>query len=542
MPLKRDLGQHSLLFAGLSSIIGSGWLFGAQFAASLAGPAATLAWLLGTLIVLVIAAVAAELGTMFPVSGGTARYSHATHGPLVGFIAASSNWIWLAIAIPIEALASVQYMSSWGFEWTQNLYSGDELTPPGLVWAGLLVMVYFLLNYWGVQLFARVNNLITIFKIVVPALTALGLMLAAFDVGNLTGTNGGFMPYGASGVLTAVATSGIILSFNGFQSPLNLAGEAKNPGKSIPYAILGSVVISAIVYMLLQIAYLGAIDADTVAKGWNTISFSSPFAQLALLLNLHWLAFLLYADAFVSPSGSGITNMATSSRILYGMERNGVAPRILGKIDARYGVPRPAMWFNLGVSFLFLYYFRGWGQLAGVLSVAVIVSYLMIPISALALRRAAAHLHRPFHLRGMTILAPVAFVASAEMLYWARWPLTGHVLLVLSAPLPIYLWYRRHVSWQELLPELKSAMWIASFLPVMALVSFCGSKEFGGIGWLPYGWDMILVGILGLAFCYWGVSSAYDEPAVDELIMPEPPEFSDQPVAEAAAVPQPATI
>jgi amino acid transporter len=96
---------------------------------------------------------------------------------------------------------------------------------------------------------------------------------------------------------------------------------------------------------------------------------------------------LLYADAFVSPSGTGITYTATTARMLYGMERNGVLPKMFGRLHAVHGIPRMAMWFNLAVSFLFLFFFRGWGTLAAVISVATIVSYMAGPVSAMTLRR-----------------------------------------------------------------------------------------------------------------------------------------------------------
>jgi amino acid transporter len=521
MSLKRDLGPGSLLFSGIGAIIGSGWLFGAQRAAALAGPGATLAWILGAVLILTIAAVAAELGTMFPVSGGTVRYAQVTHGPLVGFIAAWANWISIVTAIPIEAESSIQYMSSWSYPWAQALLVNEQLTQPGLLLASALLIIYFLLNFWGVKLFARSNNLITVFKIAVPTITAVGLLLTAHHVSNLTGGDGGFLPYGGASLLTAVATSGIVLSFNGFQSPLSLAGEARRPEKSLPFAMLGAVLITAVVYVLLQIAFIGAVSPAVVARGWNTLSFTSPFAQLAIALNLNWLAVTLYVDAFVSPSGAGITDMATTSRMVYGMERNGLAPAILGRIDARYGVPRPALWFNLVVSFFFLYFFRGWGALAAVISVAAIISYFMIPISALALRRTAPHLDRPWRMPAMGILGRFAFVASVEMLYWAGWPLTGEVILVFVGAIPIYIWYRRSVALTDLLPELKAAAWLVLFLPTIAFVSWCGSRAFGGQGWLSYGWDMVVIAALALGFCEWGLRSAYANPATGSLETPE---------------------
>jgi amino acid transporter len=89
--LRREVGAWPLLFTGIGSIIGSGWLFGAGRAAAIAGPAAILAWIIGGLVVLTIAGVASELGGLFPETGGTVRYAYYTHGSLVGFLSAWAN-------------------------------------------------------------------------------------------------------------------------------------------------------------------------------------------------------------------------------------------------------------------------------------------------------------------------------------------------------------------------------------------------------------------------------------------------------------------
>ncbi len=99
-----------------------------------------------------------------------------------------------------------------------------SLTPTALTFAALLVIGYFLLNYWGVKLFARANSVITTFKFIIPAATILGLMLTGFHSQNFGGAGAAFAPYGWSAVFTAVATSGIVFSFNGFQ-------ESGEPGR-----------------------------------------------------------------------------------------------------------------------------------------------------------------------------------------------------------------------------------------------------------------------------------------------------------------------
>jgi amino acid transporter len=414
-------------------------------------------------------------------------------------------------------------MASWPWKWAQDLYvhlpnGAGELTAPGLAIAAGLVIIYFLLNFWSVKLFAHSNSAITLFKLVVPAATGLALIASGFHTSNFAvGIDGGPHVLDMAAVLTAVATAGIVFSYNGFQSPVNLAGEARNPARSIPFAVLGSIGIATVVYVILQLAYLGAVPSELLAKaGWRGIDFRSPFAELAIIVNLHWLAILLYADAFVSPSGTGITYTASTSRMIYGMQRNGTLPSVLGKLNPVYGVPRPAMWLNLAVSFLFLFFFRGWGTLAAVISVATIISYMTGPVSAMTLRRTAEKMHRPLRLAGLPVLAALAFIFATELLYWARWPLTGEIILLMVVALPVYLFYQAKAGWPDFARQLRAAWWLILYLPTIALLSWAGSSKFGGHDYLTWGVDLVVVAAVGLVFFMWGVRSGWSTPAVEQ--------------------------
>ncbi|WP_371520957.1 APC family permease [Kitasatospora sp. NBC_01300] len=498
---------------GLGSIIGSGWLFGAERAARLAGPASILAWVIGAAVALTIALTYSELGSMFPKAGGMVRYGQYSHGSLAGYLAAWANWIAIVSVIPGEATASVQYMSSWHFGWAQGLYNGKELTLSGVALASVLLVGYFILNWFAITMFAKTNTAITVFKVIVPTLTAGALLFAHFDTAHFT-DHGGFAPNGWSAVFTAVAVSGIVWAFNGFQSPLNLAGEARNPGKSLPKAVIGSILIALVIYVALQIAFLGAIPAADLSHGWSNLAYTSPLADLAMVWGLNWLALLLYADAFVSPSGTGMIYAATTSRMIHGVQENGHLPKIFGKVDAKTGIPRPALVLNLVVAFLFLAVFRGWGSLAEIVSVATVISYVTGPVAVMALRRLAPDLPRPVRLRAMPVIAPVAMVFGSLVLYWARWPLTGKVILLMAAGLPIWAWYELRKPWAELKPHLKAGAWMVAYLFVMAGVSWAGSTDFGGQGYLPEGWDLLVVAAIALAFYRWGVASAWANPSL----------------------------
>jgi len=100
-----------LLFVCLGSVIGSGWLFGALYAMQVAGPAAIISWVLGAGVMLILALVHAEVGGMYPVAGGSARYPHFSFGSLAGFASGWIVWLGAVTVAPIEVEAALQYLT-----------------------------------------------------------------------------------------------------------------------------------------------------------------------------------------------------------------------------------------------------------------------------------------------------------------------------------------------------------------------------------------------------------------------------------------------
>ena len=218
------------MLLGLGSLIGSGWLFGAWEASSVAGPAAIISWVIGFIVIGTISYNYIEIGTMFPQSGGMSNYAQYTHGSLLGFIAAWANWVSLVTIIPIEAVSAVQYISSWPWDWakpTQALMHNGSVSTVGLFVVYIIIIVFSLLNYWSVKLLTSFTSLISVFKLGVPLLTIIMLTISGFDAGNYGHSLNTFMPYGSAPIFAATTTSGIIFSFNAFQTIINMGSEIK---------------------------------------------------------------------------------------------------------------------------------------------------------------------------------------------------------------------------------------------------------------------------------------------------------------------------
>src|SRR5215211_3550502 len=247
--LHRDVSTLGLLFFSLGSIIGSGWLFTPLVATQIAGPAAIIAWVGGGAVMLILALVHAELGGMYPVAGGSARYPHFAFGSMAGFAIGWIVWVGSVTVAPIEVLAVTTYGIHF-FPWMMVEQGGTEvLTGAGIVVSIVLMAVFTVVNLLGVGSLAKSNNVIMIWKVAVPFLAVIVLLIVAFNPSNFTAQGGGFAPFGITGVLSALGVGGIIFSYQGFEQAIQLGGETRNPGRNIPLAVIGSMAIGVVLYI-----------------------------------------------------------------------------------------------------------------------------------------------------------------------------------------------------------------------------------------------------------------------------------------------------
>lgn len=532
---RKGLSLFALIMIGIGSIFGSGWLFGAGSAAQVAGPAALVAWVIGVIFIGMIAMSYAEVGSAYPIPGGMARYGHLSHGPVLGFLTGWAVWIATASLIPIESIAATQYMTSWSFGWAKGLVdpATHQLTLSGTAVSLILTLALWLTCFWSVQLLARANTVLTLVKFAIPVLAVLALVGSGFHTSNFT-DHGGFAPYGWPAVLTAVTTCGVVFAFNGFQAVVNLGGAAKNPGRAIPVALIGALALGLVIYSALQVAYLGSVPPELLerAGGWQGVNLNSPFADLAGLLMLHWVVTMLQFGAFISPAGSNIANVASAAYMVTNLAETGFFPRKLAAVHPRYGTARPAMWLNLAFSVvLLLTVGRSWQALAGVVSAAMVISYLIGPIAVGVLRRTRPELPRPFRLPAAGVLCPVTFAFAACALYWSKWPETGKitVLTLVAAPVAALVLWRR--GERQLLRQFAPAWWMIAFLVWTATVSALGGEEFGGRGVLPGVLGTALIAVTAPVFYFWAVRSGVKAHARGLTSAPTPTEADPAAVA-----------
>jgi amino acid transporter len=513
--LRREMGLIGATWSSETSIIGSGWLFGALLAAKAAGPAAVVGWLIGGVAIVVLALVHAELGAMYPVAGGTARFPHFAFGSVAGISFGFFSWLQAVTLAPVESYAVLQYLS---FYW-HGIYSTSTGTVTGLGFAVTIVLmaVFTAINFFAMRTFSRVNSAITWWKIAIPVLVIV-MLLTHFHGSNLS-AGGGFMPFGIKALFGAIPSAGIIFAYLGFEQADQLAGEIRDPQRNLPRALILAVLIGTLIYLLLQVVFIGALPPGQLVHGFGHIGnraiLTGPFAGLAGLLGLGWLATIVRIDAFISPSGTSLIYLTSTSRIGYGLARNRYFPQAFAKVDRR-GVPWISLIFSFLPGLVFLLPFPSWHSLVGLITSATVLMYAGAPLSLAALRRQVPDAVRPYRLPGARVIGPIAFILANLIIYWSGfevlWKL-GVALAIGYALIGIFMAFdkeRPPLDW-------KAAQWLPAYLLGMGLISWQGQYG-GGTGNLPFWWDMLTVAAFSLVVYSWAQAVRLPRAKVQELV------------------------
>lgn len=495
MQLQRSIGLIDLTFIAVSAIIGSGWLFAPLLTSQLAGPAAIFSWLIGGGAMLILALCFAEVMGILPVAGGIARIPHFTHGDVTSTVFGWSAWVGYNTAAPIETIAMLEYLAV-HFPWLFSGQAGESaLTGHGmLVGTGVLVLFMFI-NALGAKILIRTNTALTWIKLLVPIIVGVAIISTRFDVTNFT-ASGGFAPYGVEGIFTAVSAGGIIFALIGFRHVIDLAGEVKRPNVTLPLALCLSLLICLGIYLLLQIAFIGALPKEALAQGWSNLHFShnlGPLASIAVALGIAWVSVTLYAGALIGPFGGGLVAVGSMARLGYALSQNEFFPRFFEKLSTR-GVPLYSLLINLVFGILVLI-FVPFTEAVAFNGAAITLSFASGPLAVYILRKQLPDASRRFKLPAVTLVAVTGFVVATLIVYWSGWHTTWRLGLVVILGLILFAIgkWSSGVHLKDI--DLREALWLIPYGLGLGLISWLGDFG-GGLKIITYPWDTLAVALL----------------------------------------------
>ncbi len=496
--LKKEIGLITLVSIGLGGILGSGIFALPAAMGAVAGPSLILAILFAGIITAFLAIAYAELGAAFPLTGGPYSLPRLALGDFGGFIMGWGYFLYLFIGTAAIIDIFVVYL---GF-YVPGLAEGGTLTPMGITIAVIALWVFTFINIFGVKWGALYSVITTIGKLIPLALfTLVGFFYMKAD--NFTP----FMPFGFSGITLAITL--FFWSYTGFEAIVVPSEEVKNPSRNIPLAMLLTVVLSIIIYMVISIVFVGMLPWEGLnlgAHSWQDVKeLTSPLSDVSKALGLPWLAAIATIGAIIATAGSGGSWVLIQGRMPYAMAKDNLFWSPVGKIHPKFQTPAFSLIFTSVLTTIILITIPNFPSVALIASVTAVVPYAAAVLAVPILRKTKASTARPFKLPLHKLITIIGFILSTYLIYWASFPWTiVGAILMLTGYLAFLLVRTKNI-------ELKRNNWILVYLIGIIIVSCLGDPTFvfnNFLPWTPAGilmmpYDLIVLTIFAIAIYMW---------------------------------------
>jgi APA family basic amino acid/polyamine antiporter len=427
--LKRTLGPINLISLGVGAIIGAGiFVITGQAAATAAGPALIISFLIAGLVCVFAGLCYAELASALPVSGSAYTYAYGTMGEVAAW---AMGWLLLleyGVAASTVAVGWSGYLTSFLKDFgvvlpqaltesTLQFIAGEGIKPAASInlVAALGILAVTGLLVLGISESARVNNLIVLVKVSV-LLIFIGFGVTHIDPGNWQP----FIPpqgerwdqFGWGGIIAAASM--VFFAYMGFEAVSTAAGEAKSPARDLPIGILGSLLICTLLYIVTTMVLTGVVP-------YTELNVKEPMAVAADAMGMPWFSFLVKIGAITGLTSVLLVLVYAQTRVFYQISKDGLLPSFFSSIHGTLKTPVNGT-VLLGVVIAIAAATLPLRLLGDLVSLGAATAFLIVCVSVIFLRTRHPELERPFQVP----LYP--FV-----------PIVGAVLLFLGIIVPILL-------------------------------------------------------------------------------------------------------
>ena len=421
------LSWPHLVALGIGAIVGTGIYTLIGVGANLAGPAVLLSFLVAGIVCACAALAYAEMATMMPAAGSAYTYSYVVLGEGIAWIVGWSLILEYSLVVSAVAVGwsgSVgEFLATNGMSIPAAIAGGPEAGGIVNLPAVLIVFAVAAMLMAGTKESATLNAVLVVVKVIALAVFV-AIAMPAFDGANLEP----FMPYGFAksvdadgaerGVMAAAAI--IFFAFYGFDAISTAAEETKNPGRDLSRGIIGSMIGCTIIYLLVAVAAVGAM---------NFSRFADSPAPLALIMRE-----LGHANAARIVSGAAVVALPTvllaflygQSRIFFVMARDGLLPRSLSTVSARSGTPVRITIFTAIVTAI-LAGLVPLAEIAALANAGTLAAFIAVAVCLLVLRKREPTRARVFRTPAAWVIGPLA--------------IGGCLYLFFSLPTTTQLWF-----------------------------------------------------------------------------------------------------
>ena len=398
--LKRELGLFDAIAIGLGAVIGAGIFVVSGVAAGIAGPA--------MLIALVIAAIAAtfnglssaQLAARFPKAGGTYEYGYEMLHPLAGF---SAGWLFLISKLAAGSVVALGFGS-----YLQMFFPEIDIRLSATIILGILVIA----NILGIKKAGILNR-------VIVSITVLSLLYFIVS-GTVSFDSNNFTPFLENGIESIAVASGVLFfAFTGYARIATLSEEVREPKKTIPKAIIITLIMSVILYLLVVIITIGAIGTEEMAIG------GAPLFKASSVMTWPLINTIIGIAAITSMVGVLLSQILGTSRMFFAMARRGDLPTGLTKLTRKTHVPIYTILFS-GLIILIMIWLGELKFITQTASFTILIYYSIANLSAIKLKKEDRFLPKWISYLGLILCIVMAFSLPIRSI------LFGLILLVVG--------------------------------------------------------------------------------------------------------------
>jgi len=497
--VKKSIGIYTLIGIGLGSIIGSGIFALPAAMGAIAGPGLILSIIIAGFISIFFALAYAEMGATYSIEGGPYAFPRLAMGDLIGFLMGWGYFIYLFVGTAAIIDIFVVYL---GF-YIPGLAIGGTLTFLGIFVALAFLWIFTYINIKGVKYGGAYSLFTTIGKLI-PLLIFFVVGLFFTKKTNFSP----FIPFGITGVTLAVTM--FFWSFTGFEAIVVPSEEIEKPHKTIPVAMILTMIISISVYLLISIVFVGMIDWRGMGlsfKEWGAISaFSAPLSDIAKGLNFAWLAAIATIGAIIATGGSGGTWVLIQGRLPHAMAKDNLFCKQMSQLHPKFQTPTNGLILSSVLSSIVLITLPHFASVALIASITVLIPYAGAMISLVLLRKKSPEINRPFKVPVVKIFSLTGFILATILVYWASWPwtLVGAILLFTGYPASLFLKTKK-------IHFLRQNIWFPIYIIGIVLISFIGDSKFcfnnftsiSPLGYLNMPYDLIVLSVFAIIIFLW---------------------------------------
>ncbi|WP_425839150.1 amino acid permease [Streptomyces fractus] len=411
--LTRSLGLWQLTSIGVGGIIGAGiFTLAGTVANGTAGPAVLVSFLIAGIASAAAALSYAEFAGLIPKAGSAYTYGYAVLGELVGWFIGWDLLLEYTAIVAVVAIGISGYFSFLLGEMGLDLprwMLGAPGTGSGhkvdLFAAALCLLIAWLLNM-GMKNAARFETFVVVLKVLV-VLLVIGVGVFHINTGNYTP----FFPFGVSGAFTGAAT--VFFAVFGYDAMSTAAEESKDAQRHMPKAIIYSLIISMVLYVLACLVLTGM-------QNYKHIDPESGFSTAFKSVGLSGLADVIAVGAIIGILTVMFTFMLGVTRVWFSMSRDGLLPKWFAKTHPTRHVPTRVTWI-VGVCSAAIASFLPIGEAAELTNIGILLAFVVVCVAVIVLRYRQPELPRTFRTPAMPVVPAVGIVFSIWLITFLQW-------------------------------------------------------------------------------------------------------------------------